>query len=84
MSGNCFEGSAHILTDNEVIKIHEFKINTWFGDRNTVIHQAAKIEIEKKNDWNDFLEQAEKTAKNGRKIFDSYNKQLKKLRKKIN
>ena len=26
MSGNCFEGSAHILTDNEVRKIHKFKI----------------------------------------------------------
>ena len=25
MSGNCFEGSAHILTENEVIKIQEFK-----------------------------------------------------------
>ena len=30
MSGNCFEGSAHILTDNEVIKIHEFKIKNGF------------------------------------------------------
>ena len=25
MSGTCFEGSAHILTENEVIKIQEFK-----------------------------------------------------------
>ena len=30
MSGNCFEGSAHILTDNEVIKIHKFKIKNGF------------------------------------------------------
>jgi hypothetical protein len=30
MSGNCFEGSAHILTGNEVIKIHEFKIKNGF------------------------------------------------------
>lgn len=30
MSGNCFEGSAHILTDNEVRKIHKFKIKNGF------------------------------------------------------
>jgi hypothetical protein len=30
MSGTCFEGSAHILTDNEVIKIHEFKTKNSF------------------------------------------------------
>lgn len=30
MSGNCFEGSAHILTDNEVTKIHEFKKQNGF------------------------------------------------------
>jgi hypothetical protein len=29
----------------------------------------------------DFIKQAEKTAKDGRKIFDAYNKQLKKLRR---
>jgi hypothetical protein len=58
------------------------QISTWCGERNKVIHQAAKIEIGKKKDWKDFLKQAEKTAKDGRKIFDAYNKQLKKLRRK--
>ena len=53
----------------------------WAGKRNIVIHQAAKIELGKKKDWNDYLRLAESTAKEGRKAFDSYNKQLKKLRR---
>lgn len=57
------------------------QINTWCGDRNTIIHQAAKIELGKKKEWKDFIKQAEKTAKDGRKIFDSYNKQLNNLRR---
>lgn len=30
MSGTCFEGSAHILTTNEVLKIQEFKTENSF------------------------------------------------------
>lgn len=83
--GNLLNALRKIETDPVLKEIMNKQINNWCADRNTVIHQAAKIELGKKKDWKDFLKQAEKTAKNGRKIFDEYNKQLKKLRrKKIN
>jgi hypothetical protein len=56
-------------------------LNQWTGKRNYVIHQAAKIDLGKKKDWNDFLRKAESTAKEGRSAFDSYNNQLKKIRR---
>jgi hypothetical protein len=59
-----------------------FQINNWTRQRNIVIHQAAKIEIDKKKDWNEFLKLSENTAKEGRKIFDAYNTQLQKIRRK--
>ena len=31
------------------------QINNWCGDRNAVIHQAAKIELGKKKEWKDFI-----------------------------
>lgn len=80
--GNLLNSLRKVETDNVLKEIMNKQINTWCGDRNTVIHQAAKIEIGKKKDWNDYLKQAEKTAKDGRKIFNAYNKQLKKLRRK--
>lgn len=79
--GNLLNALRKIETDIVLKEIMNKQINTWCGDRNTVIHQAAKLEIGKKKDWNDFLKQAEKTAKDGRKIFDAYNKQLNKLRR---
>lgn len=79
--GNLLNALRKIETDIVLKEIMNEQINTWCGDRNTVIHQAAKLEIGKKKDWNDFLKQAEKTAKDGRKIFDAYNKQLNKLRR---
>lgn len=79
--GNLLNSLRKVETDNVLKEIMNKQINTWCGDRNTVIHQAAKIEIGKKKDWNDYLKQAGKTAKDGRKLFDAYNKQLKKLRK---
>ena len=51
------------------------------GKRNIVIHQAAKIELGKKKDWNDYLRLAESTAIEGRKTFDNYNKQLQKIKR---
>lgn len=67
-------------TDTILEEIMNKQINSWCGDRNAVIHQAVKIELGKKKEWMDFIKQAEKTAKDGRKIFDAYNKQLKKLK----
>ena len=43
MSGNCFEGSAHILTDNEVIKIHEFKIKNGFESLVEMYYELSSI-----------------------------------------
>jgi len=79
--GNLLNALRKIETDTVLKEVMNKQINNWCADRNTVIHQAAKIEIGKKKDWNDYLKQAEKTAKDGRKIFDAYNKQLKKLRR---
>jgi hypothetical protein len=56
-------------------------LNQWAGQRNIVIHQSAKIERGKKKVWSDYLKLAESTAKEGRKAFDMYNKQLQKLRR---
>ncbi|MDP3945262.1 MAG: hypothetical protein Q8Q51_05155 [Lutibacter sp.] len=79
--GNLLNALRKIEPDNVLKEIMNKQINTWCGERNKVIHQAAKIEIGKKKDWKDFLKLAEKTANDGRKIFDDYNKQLKKLRR---
>ena len=79
--GNLLNSLRKVETDIVLKEIMNNQINTWCGDRNTVIHQAAKIELGKKKDCKDFLKQAEKTAKDGRKIFDAYNKQLNKLRR---
>lgn len=54
----------------------------WAGKRNVVVHQAAKIELGKKKDWNEYLRLAKLTAIEGRKAFDNYNNQLNKLRRK--
>lgn len=79
--GNLLNSLRKIETDFVLKEIMNRQINNWCGDRNTVIHQAAKIELGKKKKWQDFIKQAEKTAKDGRKIFDAYNKQLNKLRR---
>lgn len=79
--GNLLNSLRKIETDFVLKEIMNRQINNWCGDRNTVIHQAAKIELGKNKDWQDFIKQAEKTAKDGRKIFDAYNKQLNKLRR---
>lgn len=79
--GNLLNSLRKVETDTVLKEIMNKQINNWCGDRNAVIHQAAKIELGKKKEWEDFLKQAEKTAKDGRKIFDAYNKQLNKLRR---
>ncbi len=65
-------------TDVELNWIMNNILYQWAGKRNMVIHQAAKIELGKKKDWSDYLRLAESTAKEGRKAFDNYNKQLQK------
>jgi len=79
--GNLLNSLRKIEPDTVLKEIMNKQINNWCGGRNAVIHQAAKIELGKKKEWMDFIKQAEKTAKDGRKIFDKYNKQLKKLRR---
>lgn len=78
--GNLLYALRKIETDSVLNEIMNKQINIWCGNRNAVIHQAAKIELGKKKEWIEFIKQAEKTAKDGRKIFDTYNKQLKKHR----
>ena len=80
--GNLLKELRTLEEDIILIEIMNKQINNWSGDRNKTIHQAAKIELNQKKDWNEFLKLAEKTAKDGRKIFDAYNKQLQKLRRK--
>ncbi len=67
-------------TDIELKNIMNNILYQWAGKRNIIIHQAAKIELGKKKDWNDYLRLAESTAIDGRKAFDNYNKHLQKLR----
>lgn len=80
--GNLLNELRKLEEDTVLIEIMNKQINNWSGERNKTIHQAAKIELNQKKDWNEFLKLAEKTAKNGRKIFDSYNTQLQKIRRK--
>lgn len=79
--GNLLDALRKIETDIVLKEIMNKQINNWCGNRNIIIHQAAKIELGKKKDWNDFLRLAESTAKEGRKAFDNYNQQLQKLRR---
>jgi hypothetical protein len=79
--GELLKRLNEIETDQTLKVIMNKNIYQWTGKRNVVIHQAAKIELGKKKDWNDFLRKAESTAKEGRSTFDSYNNQLKKIRR---
>lgn len=71
-----------IESDVELKYIMNNILYKWAGKRNIVVHQAAKIELGKKKDWNEYLRLAKLTAIEGRKAFDNYNKQLHKLRRK--
>ena len=79
--GNLLKKLNNIETNVELKNIMNNVLNQWAGKRNIVIHQAAKIELGKKKDWNYYLRISESTAKEGRKAFDNYNKQLQKLRR---
>ena len=78
--GKLLASLSKVETDIILKEIMNKNIKSWSRDRNKVIHQIAKIEIGKMKDWDDFLKLAEITANEGKKIFDSYNKQLKKNR----
>lgn len=79
--GQLLKQLNEIESDEVLISIMNKVLNQWAGKRNIVIHQAAKIELGKKKDWNDYLRLAESTAIEGRKAFDNYNKQLQKIRR---
>lgn len=79
--GDLLKRLNQVETDETLKVIMNKILNQWTGKRNYVIHQAAKIELGKKKDWKDFLRMAESTAMEGRVAFDSFNKQLKKIRR---
>ena len=79
--GDLLKKLNSIETDIELKNIMNNILYQWAGKRNIVIHQAAKIELGKKKDWNDYLRLAESTAIEGRKAFDNYNMKLQKLRR---
>ena len=79
--GDLLKKLNSIETDVELKNIMNKVLNQWAGKRNIIIHQAAKIELGKKKDWNEYLRLAESTAIEGRKAFDNYNKQLEKIRR---
>jgi len=78
--GNLLDSLRNIEKDKILLEIMNIDLNSWCGERNKVIHQAAKIELGKKKDWNLFIKESKATALRGRKLFNSYNMQLKKLR----
>jgi hypothetical protein len=80
--GNLLKELQKIEEEKVLIEIMNERINRWRVDRNYSIHQSAKIEYGRSKDWQSFLKQAELTAKEGRKIFDAYNAQLQKIRRK--
>lgn len=80
--GDLLKKLNSIENDEELKYIMNHLLYQWAGKRNLVIHQAAKIELGKKKDWNDFLKIAEKTANEGKRILSKYNKQLEKNRRK--
>jgi hypothetical protein len=79
--GNLLKKLNRIEIDPILKQIMNTQLNSWCGERNKTIHQAAKIELGKKKDFNEFIRMSEKTAKSGRKAFDEYNKQLQKIRR---
>lgn len=79
--GDLLKKLNNIEPDVELKSIMNNVLYQWAGKRNIVIHQAAKIELGKKKDWNDYLRLAESTSNEGRKAFDNYNKQLQKIRR---
>ncbi len=79
--GSAFKQLRKIENDNILIELTD-KIFIWSRDRNIAIHEAVKIELNKVNDFENFLKFSKKTALEGRKLFNSYNKRLNTLRKK--
>lgn len=76
----CNNVIKHGEQDRELLEIGD-EIILLAERRNTVVHQAAKIEKGKQKDWESFLKQAENTAEDGRELFDRYNAHLDKIRK---
>jgi hypothetical protein len=60
--GDLLKKLNSIETDIELKRIMNSILYQWSRKRNIVIHQAAKIELGKKKDWNDYLRLAESTA----------------------
>ena len=56
--GELLKRLYEIEMDQTLKGIMNKNINQWTGKRKVVIHQAAKIELGKKIDWNDFLRKA--------------------------
>jgi|ERR1035437_4337917 hypothetical protein len=79
--GNLLKDLRKIEKDVVLLEIMNKQLNKWCGERNHTIHEIAKIQLGKKKDWNEFLNMAKTTAKDGRIIFNLYNKQLQKLRR---
>lgn len=77
--GKLLKKLNNIETDAELKSIMNNKLYQWAERRNIVIHQAAKIELGKDKDWDEYQQMAKSTAIEGRKAFDIYNKQLQKI-----
>lgn len=60
--GDFLKKLNNIETDVELKSMINNVLYQWVGKRDIVIHQAAKIELGKKKDWNDYLRLAESTA----------------------
>ena len=79
--GNLLNKLRKVESDKILIEIMNVRLNLWCNYRNKTIHQAAKIELGKKKEWNTFIKDAKRSAIQGKQIFNEYDKQLKRIRK---
>lgn len=59
----------------------DVNLKTWSNNRNTTVHEAAKIALDKPRTWDKVVQEAQECAIAGRALFDEYNKQLSQLRR---
>lgn len=72
---------SKIETSKEIKNIINKDLNSWMGERNTAIHQSAKIEYGKPKSVSDHYKIAKITAEKGYKIFRALDKEINKLRR---
>ena len=82
--GRLLDRLRPIESDYELKEMMNKQIGNWCGERNKVIHRAAKIELGKQKDWEEFMNDSRLTAEIGKNISYKYDTILRAVRRNLN